>query len=255
MNDSTAALCELLAWDTDFFGCRIARVLGDTLHKNQGRLIDDWCRNNRVHGLYFLARADDPATIQAAEQAGFELTDIRVTFDHPISDSNSPTHFFHPDSNGTVIRPVQPQDLPHLQALARLNHNETRFFNDPHFPRHRAAELYSNWITQEVLGRAEMCFVAASEINQPQGYISCHLNPPEKQGQIGLIGVDLEVRGRGIGKRLVQAALNWYRDHAAQNVMVITQGKNLSAQRLYQKCGFLTQNLQIWYHKWYNTTD
>jgi hypothetical protein len=31
----------------------------------------------------------------------------------------------------------------------------------------------------------------------------------------------------------------------------VTQGKNIAAQRLYQKNGFLIRDLQLWYHKWY----
>ena len=31
---------------------------------------------------------------------------------------------------------------------------------------------------------------------------------------------------------------------------VVTQGRNYSAQRLYQRCGFITQSTELWYHKW-----
>jgi hypothetical protein len=33
----------------------------------------------------------------------------------------------------------------------------------------------------------------------------------------------------------------------------VTQGRNLAAQRLYQRTGFLIRDLQLWYHKWYLT--
>jgi hypothetical protein len=36
---------------------------------------------------------------------------------------------------------------------------------------------------------------------------------------------------------------------------VVTQGNNLAAQRLYQTCGFLSRDLQLWYHKWYPVWD
>jgi ribosomal protein S18 acetylase RimI-like enzyme len=245
--------CELLPWDTEFFHCRIARVCSDTLKQEQAVQIDEWSRNNRIRGLYFLSRADDPATIRTAEQHGFGLADIRVTFECMMMNSSDPDR---PDPPaGASIRLVQPDDLPGLQAMARTVHRETRFFNDSHFPRQRVEELYSTWITLESQGRAQSVWVAASAANQPLGYVSCHLNPARREGQIGLVGVSPEVRGKGIGKNLILAATGWFRAHGAQEVTVITQGNNRTAQRLYQQCGFRTRDLQLWYHKWYPILD
>src|SRR5208283_5034163 len=128
MSVSNSAPCELLPWDTEFFRCRIARVCGDTLKQEQAGQIDEWSRSNRVRGLYFLSRADDPATIQTAEKHGFGLVDIRVTFERVLMNSHD---LARPDSPaGASIRPAQPGDLPGLQAMARAVHGETRFFKD-----------------------------------------------------------------------------------------------------------------------------
>jgi len=245
--------CELLPWDTEFFHCRIARVCGDTLKQEQAVQIDEWSRNNRVRGLYFLSRADDPATIQIAGQHGFGLVDIRVTFECGAMDSQDSTRPVLPA--GTSIRSVQPDDLPGLQAMARTGHRGTRFYSDSHFPRQRVEDLYSTWITLESQGRAQTVLVATSATNQPLGYVSCHLDPARREGQIGLAGVCPEVRGRGIGKNLVLTAMDWFRAQGTHEVTVVTQGNNRAAQRLYQQCGFLSRDLQLWYHKWYPILD
>ncbi|MGB8370776.1 MAG: GNAT family N-acetyltransferase [Limisphaerales bacterium] len=253
MSVPNSAPCELLPWDTEFFRCRIARVCGDTLKREQAAQINEWSRSNRIRGLYFLSRADDPVTIQTAGQHGFGLVDIRVTFERVVMNSHDPAR---PDlPAGASIRPVQPEDLPGLQAMARTGHTETRFFSDSHFPRQRAEDLYSTWITLESQGRAQTVLVAASATNQPLGYVSCHLDSARRAGQIGLAGVSPEVRGRGVGKSLVLAAIDWYRAQGAHEVTVVTQGKNRAAQRLYQQCGFLIRDLQLWYHKWYPILD
>jgi len=253
MNEPSSAPCELLPWDTDFFGCRIARVCGDTLRQEQAVQVDDWSRSHQVRGLYFLARADDPTTIQTTEQHGFGLVDIRVTLECGTRNSLEPIRTELPA--GIRIRRLQPDDLPALQAMARTNHQDTRFFSDPHFPRERAEDLYSTWITLEAQGRAQLVLVAAGENNQPRGYVSCHWNPVQQAGQIGLVGVSPQVRGMGIGKHLIQGALSWFRTQAAHTVRVVTQGNNQAAQRLYQQCGFLSRDLQLWYHKWYPGSD
>jgi len=253
MSGPNPAPCELLPWDTEFFGCRIARVCSDSLTQEQAAQIDDWSRSHRVQGLYFLSRADDPATLQLAGRHGFGLVDIRVTFERVVMSSQDPAHPGPPA--GVSLRPVQSDDLPGLQAMARMGHRDTRFFSDSHFPRQRAEDLYATWITLESQGRAQTVWVATSAANQPLGYVSCHLDPSRREGQIGLVGVSPEVRGRGIGKSLVWAALDWYRAQGAHEVTVVTQGNNRAAQRLYQQCGFLTRELQLWYHKWYPVLD
>ena len=90
--------------------------------------------------------------------------------------------------------------------------------------------------------------VAASAADQPLGYVSCHLDRPA--GGANRVGrCRTGRRGTGIGKSLVWP-LDWFSE-GAQKVTVVTQGKNRAAQRLYQQCGFLSRDLQRWYHKWY----
>ena len=125
MSEPTPALCELLPWDTEFFGCRIARVCGDTLKPEQSAQVEEWCRGSRIRCLYFLSRTDDPATIQAAEQQGFGLMDIRVTFEQSVMNSRDAIPPALPAD--ASIRPTQPDDLPALQAMAQAGHTDTRF--------------------------------------------------------------------------------------------------------------------------------
>lgn len=247
------APCELLPWDTEFFRCRIARVCGEALNLERAVQIDCWSRRNRIKCLYFLSRADDPTAIETAERHGFRFVDIRMTFER---ERLRPSDLARSGVRASMaIRPVQPSDLPALQAIARTAHGTTRFFTDPRFPRHRVEELYSTWIELEIQGRAQAVFVAAVGSSQPVGYISCHLDPARGHGSIGLVGVAPEARGRGIGKSLLGAAIDWFGTTGAQEVTVVTQGNNRAAQRLYQRCGFLSRDLQLWFHKWYLRQD
>lgn len=245
--------CELLPWDTRFFRYRIARVCGDVLKPERAAKIDEWSRRNRIRCLYFLSRADDPTTIGTAERYDFRLVDVRVTFERVLLPSPSSAH--SEMAAGVAIRPAQPDDLPGLQAIARTAHGATRFFNDSHFPRQSAEELYSTWVALETQGRAQAVLVAAAAAGRPVGYVSCHLDPARRDGSIGLVGVGAAARGRGIGRSLVLAALEWFRTQGVGRVTVVTQGTNRAAQRLYQRCGFLSCDLQLWYHKWYPLSE
>lgn len=239
-------LCEHLDWDSRFFGRRIARLNGPRL--DQTRQDDplkdalDWCAAERVDCLYLLAESDDAATVELARRHGFALTDVRITFERTWREQASPASF---------IRPAQPQDLPALKAIARASHTDTRFYYDSHFPRDLCDALYETWIENSCNGFAQAVLVA--EHNQTAcGYVTCHLHNdgPTHEAQLGLIAVAEAQRGRGFGKALTHAFIHWAAQQGAARMTVVTQGRNIAAQRLYQQHGFLTQSLQLWFHYW-----
>jgi dTDP-4-amino-4,6-dideoxy-D-galactose acyltransferase len=243
----SAAPCEFLSWDSNFFDLRIARVPGDTLDREKAHQIDEWSQAEHITTLYFLARADCPATIRTAEENGFQLVDVRVTLEHkgkarPI-DSNPSTR--------TDVRFARTEDIPVLQGIARSSHTDTRFFCDLNFPRGKVRDLYATWIELECSGRAQAVLVATSPAGTPLGYITCHFEPEIGRGQIGLVSVSEASRGKGLGKVMVLAALDWFEMQGAKETTVVTQGRNVAAQRLYQRCGFITRTVQLWFHKWY----
>jgi GNAT superfamily N-acetyltransferase len=249
MNIPNNSTCEFLSWDSEFFGFPIGRICGDSLDDKLLKEADKWSNANKIRCLYCLLRPDNPAALQAAEKHSFNLVDIRVTFTRTF-DVSLPTAYPRLVPNGQ-IRPVEPSDIPQLQVLARTAHSDTRFFNDPHFSYGMAEELYETWIALESQGRAQKVLVAISEKGAPIGYISCHVDSAKRVGRIELVGVAAESRGKGVGKSLVLAALDWLSQQGLVRSTVVTQGRNIMAQRLYQRCGFVTENLQLWYHKWY----
>ncbi len=241
--------CEFLSWDTNFFGFRIARVRGNHLSDEQLPEILDWCIANKVRCLYFLAAVDDPHTVHLAEDAGFRQVDMRITFERNLLDRNIQP--VRNEREGIKIRPVEKGDVPLLQRIARDSYTMTRFYFDEGFPRQRAGDLYDVWIKQSCEGYADQVLVAEFH-NEPVGYITCHLSEREPEfGSIGLVGISPKTQGSGLGGLLIQRGLDWYADRMVSRVEVVTQGRNIKAQRLYQRCGFLTSNVQLWYHKWF----
>lgn len=242
--------CEVLTWDTSFWGFLVARVRGDTLTPERGREIDTWCRRNGVSCLYFLARSDDAMTTNSAEDAGFHLADIRLTFRYRIADA---AEFPQAQVGGAaIVRESCSDDIVALQRIAGNGHQQTRFYFDSNFPRERCRLLYETWIERSCGEYADKVLVAVED-DKPVGYISCHLSygPHRATGSIGLVGVSSEARGRGLGRFLVTHALGWFVSAGVSEVTVVTQGRNYAAQTMYQRCGLVTESMQLWYHKWY----
>ena len=223
-----------LDWDSTFFGINIARI-----HSLDGAR--DWCAANRIVCAYFLADADEPEAVTLAEAEGFHLRDVRITLERPSPDAAET--FECP-----LIREFQESDLPALVQIARHSHKDSRFYQDPHFDRQRCADFYETWIRRSCDGWASGVLVA--EINrQAVGYLTCHLLV-DHGGSIGLFAVDEASRGKGVGRQLVEASLTYFRDRSAPSIEVVTQGRNIRSQRLYQRCGFLPKSMQFWYHRW-----
>jgi ribosomal protein S18 acetylase RimI-like enzyme len=94
--------------------------------------------------------------------------------------------------------------------------------------------------------------LVARDEGRAVGFVTCDVDAATNWGSIGLLGVDESARGRGVGRALTQGALAWFAQRALPGVTVITQGRNVVAQRLYQRCGFVTRSVRLYYHKWYD---
>jgi len=233
-------LCQYLKWDSNFFGRRIARVVPTRLTAQSASQIRSWCDSESIDCLYFLADSDHAETVTLAEQACFHLVDVRVTLaiklegwaaTGPIQD---------------CVRCFRAEDLPALRAIAKVSHRDSRFYYDQNLPHSRCDALYEAWIENSTRGYAQQVLVAEVG-SQPVGYISCHL---ASTGQIGLFAVAENAQGLGLGQQLVFAAFRWFLARNVHEVTVVTQGRNIRGQRLYQKCGFSTRSVQFWYHYW-----
>jgi len=50
---------------------------------------------------------------------------------------------------------------------------------------------------------------------------------------------------------MIQQLLEWFTSRQIDPVFVVTQGRNVGAQAFYQRNGFITHSVELWYHKWY----
>jgi dTDP-4-amino-4,6-dideoxy-D-galactose acyltransferase len=239
-------LVRFLEWDSAFFARRIARVLPEHLTSEQLKQIEAWCQHEAIDCLYLLAASNDGMTTALAEDKGFHLVDLRLTFERKISSDFTTL----PPASGFMIRPHQPSDLDVLVAISRKSFTDARFYYDSCFSVEKADQFYEIWIRNSTNGSGFADEVLIADANGlTLGYISCKRRGT--LGEIGLVGVEGAARGAGVGAALVNASLEWFAKHGCERVQVITQGRNLVAQRLYQRAGFLTSDLKLWYHKWY----
>ena len=221
-----AEVCQLLDWDTDFFGFRVARVCGRRLTAEEADRVTAWCREQGVVCAYLLA-------------------DVRLTYAVQPGPQGA-----DPSGEGAAIRPSRTDDVPALRRIAQASFFDSRFYFDRRFPRRCCDELYATWIEKSCRRWPESVLVA-DQGDGVVGFVSCE-EDGAGAGRIGLAAVDAAARGQNWGRHLVQAALQWFHRCQTRVVLVQTQGRNRAAQRLYQKCGFVPHTVHHWYHRWFS---
>jgi dTDP-4-amino-4,6-dideoxy-D-galactose acyltransferase len=211
-----------------------------------------WCDHHSIDCLYFLADSDSSVATQLAEDNGFQLVDVRITLEVEL-DGRLNENVIGDVPNNAFVRSVRPDDILALHQLAHVNHRDTRFYYDPAFSTERCHALYETWIERSCDKYADAVLVAEFA-GAPVGCVSCHV-ASDMIGRIGLFGVAPDCQGTVLGGALVSAAKGWFAKHGMARITVATQGRNCKAQRLYQRHGFLTQSVQLWYHWWLNAAE
>lgn len=240
--------CRFLDWDSEFFGCRIATLGGSRLAPSEVGEIVQWCVEERIDCLYFLADSRCAETAIMAEANGFAFKDLRMTFQWKLA--LGATGLRPQIAPHVKVRSHRESDLGALVPLARNTHTDTRFFFDTRFNRSAAKLLYETWIRKACAAPHTQVFVGET-MGEPAGYLSCHRSDAHA-GHIGLAAVDPRFHGQGIGRAMIEAALRWFADQQITDISVVTQGRNVAAQRFYQSAGFLTRSIECWYHKWFS---
>jgi dTDP-4-amino-4,6-dideoxy-D-galactose acyltransferase len=69
-------------------------------------------------------------------------------------------------------------------------------------------------------------------------------------GRIGLIAVDDQARGAGVGSLLIRQAHRWMQGRGARQATVVTQLENQPACRLYERLGYHLADVRNYYHFW-----
>lgn len=233
---------EFLPWDSEFFGFRIGRLNARRLTPASLRQALAWAADQRLRCTYFLADASCADTLARAHEGGFKFVDVRMEFASHLAAGTDAL----PD---TRLRPATATDLPYLEKISRVAHQDTRFFKDSNFPADRSADLYGEWIRRDF--KVHRIFVATGAASGVAGYVTCQVDPATRAGRIGLIAVAESERQRGFGRALVEAALRHFRLSGCKQAWVATQASNVPAQRLYQSLGFHTAETGATFHRWF----
>ena len=103
-------------------------------------------------------------------------------------------------------------------------------------------------VAEDVEANSIGVFVA-EEFGKVLGYISTRVDYDSGKGRIPNLAVDQSVRGQGIGRLLIEHALDYFRREGMSFAMIETMDNNPVGQHLYPSCGFVETCRQIHFAK------
>ena len=144
-----------------------------------------------------------------------------------------------------TIRKAEPHDAEALGRLGAMLMRTHYAFDPLRFlaPAAGSERGYATFLAGMLDSPDDAVFVAEEE-GRIVGYVFAALEPmswKELRGPAGFIhdvAVAEEARRSGVATELMQAAIEWLRDHGAPRVMLWSASPNVNAQRLFHRLGF-----------------
>jgi GNAT superfamily N-acetyltransferase len=243
---TSIAPCELLDWDSDHFGFPIAQVTGDALTRMGAEAVDAWCRDRGIRCLYLSADVGDAESARATAVHGFRIVDVRAVMRRLY------TGLLELETGPEVtVREATEADLAFARKLAARSHRTSRFYFDGNFPRERCDALYETWVERASRDPDRRLLIAVVD-DEPVGYMCCGPLGPDREGHGELVAIDERFRGQGLGRAL---HFGEYRDYAARGALTqlaVISLRNVVNIRLHEQLEFLTDKVEVFFHKWYD---
>lgn len=233
---------EIVEWDSKFFGITVARITQSNLNEEELSEILFELKSNNIALVYW-------STIRECEKnvikrLGGVLADNKKTFFIDFVAMN-----LEEGRYGDIVEEYTPSmSIKELEMLAIQSGEYSRFAVDPKIPREKFFDLYKIWINRSIKKEIAEEVLVVREKNKTVGMVT--LGNKNGRGDIGLLSVEKNYRGKKYGEILVRAAQCWFVANGYKCGQVVTQGANVPACNLYEKCGYSVESMEYLYHFW-----
>lgn len=231
--------CEILEWDSNFFGYRVGKVQIEINGAGDLNKIFKSMHSQECTLAYYSSKNKLPALLEQLPLLDIVLVDKKTTFIKRVNFNDNL-------SNASISFYEDAVPDKYLLQLAIQAGKYSRFYTDKKIGAKKGEELYRLWMTNSVNKKIAKEVLVFNELNKPAGFVT--VGDKNGRGDIGIIAVDENFRGKGIGKILMLEAENWFFKNEYKNVQVVTQGDNIAACNLYTNCGYEIESVEFFYH-------
>lgn len=231
---------EILDFDSNLFNLVVAKLeISEDDNFNKVKQLISLAKTKNIDLLYLYSKK----RIKENSNFNFIIEDERCIYKNDLSISNKlhESSFIQEFENTFLTKDLE--DLAYLSGLY------SRFYLDSKLDRKYFKKLYKLWIQKSITKEiADKIFVYKNEENLIIGMVTCRIT--QNIGKIGLISVNPQYGGRGIGKALISSVHSYYKEMNCKQAFVVTQNQNSAAKRLYEKCGYNLNEIEYIYHYW-----
>ena len=242
--DEITNLIKKLEWDSNFWGFPVAYLSCRYLREAIVFRLEKFIKSENIKLIEYLCNCHDGQSVKIAENNGFNFVDIRLSFEKSL-DRKTEVSF----SDGFTVSLAGARDIEILKNIADNIYKTSRYFFDENFDREKVNEFYRRWVEKAVLGQYDdecYCLYFKGKV---VGFCTVKYHFLHT-ASINLVGISKDYQTRGLARSLLGFVFNKLIDKGVSKILVVTQGRNYPAQRLYQRAGFLTKATELWYHKW-----
>jgi ribosomal protein S18 acetylase RimI-like enzyme len=217
-------------WESRHFGCPVYQI-----EPSEAVSWDKF--------VYSLVQAEDTTNLFLLECEGFKILMPMVELEVIIPPFNSPENVvFRPNK---YVRKAVISDVPRLKEIASTSFENTRLHAST--SKRIADAMHAEW-AENCFNKSQADETLVFEFNgKVVGFIAMRVQ--DAIGDIVLIAVDKEARGKGIGRALVNAGCDLIQAEV-NRIFVRTELANSTSIRMYESCGFRFKSGLIYMGKW-----
>jgi ribosomal protein S18 acetylase RimI-like enzyme len=227
------------AFETKHLGLKSGKVFYsaseiETLEPSMVYRLAEEAKNKRYDLLSLRIQSPSNATTMVFENVGFRKVEDMLSYSRKV---------FRSAKGSNAVRVARKDDIDYISQIGERSFSFDRFHSDPYIDNDKADKLKRAWSRNCLTHRASKVFVFQDE--KVDGFLACVKT--KHALVIDLIAVAEEKRGCGIGRSLIGACEEYYREQC--NVYsVSTQSHNKASINLYNSCGFQLVSKQATFH-------
>lgn len=233
-----------LDWDTEFFGYAVFALERDIDPADVPSAVQSLKRNGAELIIWQFTEGS-VGHHNAAVQAGGTLVDFKCAYLLEFDSYRSRSA----ETTSVPLHKVCGEESRETwDALALSAGAYSRYRCDPNMRRNEHVRLYEAWLRRSLTGEIADYVWVAGDIARPAGLITLATRAPNPA--IGLVAVSADSRRQGVGKRLLDKAVECSLTAGFNTLSVVTQRANEAARAMYESFGFALISEARVYHFW-----